>query len=167
MKKRVYYFDYLKIFSILGVILIHLISKNWYMLDINSTNFKVYTLIDSIVRFCVPIFFMISGSLLLDDNYKIDKKFYKKIFKLLSLYILFYFIYYFAKVIIYDNGVITLDTILIIFKDVIVGKTLYHLWFLPAIIGFYLIVPILKHIIKKSNKKIILYILIILFINIL
>ena len=44
-------------------------SANYVMKDFGSISFIVGNVIDSLFRFAVPVFLMISGSLLLDENY--------------------------------------------------------------------------------------------------
>ena len=44
-------------------------SANYVMKDFGGISFIVGDVIDSLFRFAVPVFLMISGSLLLDENY--------------------------------------------------------------------------------------------------
>ena len=64
--KRIVYFDLLKVISAFAVVFIHVISEFWYDLDINSSYFIILTVIDSLLRFAVPIYLMISGALFLN-----------------------------------------------------------------------------------------------------
>ena len=71
--KRVYYFDLLKVLAIFAVILVH-VSAPFATSEINSTNYWVGHSVDSIFRFGTTIFVMISGALLLDENYLFSKR---------------------------------------------------------------------------------------------
>ena len=66
---RIYYLDVLRTLACLSVILLHSSSKyavkNWGAFD-----FWIGISFNSISRFCVIIFVMISGALLLDEKYK-------------------------------------------------------------------------------------------------
>ena len=49
-KKRLVYLDYLRVFATLAVMILHVSSRNWYKLDVNSFDWKVLNVYDSIVR---------------------------------------------------------------------------------------------------------------------
>lgn len=165
MKKRVLYFDFLKAIAIIFVILIHVISEYWETLDVNSNTFIVLSFLDSISRFCVPIYFMVSGSLFLNEEKNITiKDVLKKYVPRILLLFIFWNISYNVLNIIVTKQVISLKVISNIFIDTIFGKGIFHLYFLPIIIGFYLCLPALRQITKKENKNIIKYLIIILFI---
>ena len=67
MEKRCIYFDILRIVACFAVIIIHVCS--WYLYsDINSPNWQVFNFYNSIVKWSVPIFVMISGALFLKAN---------------------------------------------------------------------------------------------------
>ena len=165
MKKRVLYFDLLKIISIIFVILIHVISEYWNSLDVNSNTFIVLSILDSMSRFCVPIYFMVSGALFLNEEKKVTIKdvLKKYVPRILILFVFWNLVYSFLNVII-NKDAITFKMIGSVFLDTILGKGIFHLYFLPIIIGFYLCLPILKQITKEENKNILKYLIIVLFI---
>ncbi len=165
MKKRVLYFDLLKIVSIIFVVLIHVISEFWSFLDVNSNSFIVLSILDSISRFCVPIYFMVSGALFLNEEKKITiKDVLKKYVPRVLLLFVFWNLTYSFLYIIFDSRTITINTVYNVFLDTILGDGIFHLYFLPIIIGFYLCLPILKQITKKENRNILKYLIILLFI---
>ena len=87
MKKRIVYFDVLKVITCFMVIMIHVISRTWYVLDLKSNEFTFLTILDSICRCAVPIYLMISGAIFLNED--------KNIFNIFILeYDLFYIKYY-------------------------------------------------------------------------
>lgn len=65
---RTVYFDYLRVFAIFAVIILHISASNWHTTDVNGFEWQVFNFFDSITRWCVPIFIMISGSLFLNRN---------------------------------------------------------------------------------------------------
>lgn len=70
---RVYYLDILRVLACIAVIMIH--ASGDYVLDnFGSSNFMIGNVLDSLSRIGVPIFVMISGSLLLDENHIVQKK---------------------------------------------------------------------------------------------
>lgn len=164
--KRVLYFDILKVLSSFAVVLIHVISQFWYDLSPNSINFIILTIIDGLVRFVVPIYFMISGALFLNEDKKItiSDVFKKYILRIFIIYIFWNMVYSVGTSIFLYNIPITFNGVINNFINTILGYDYYHLSFLVLIIGFYLSVPIIKLITKKENKKLIEYFIIILFI---
>lgn len=63
MEKRITYLDYLKVFATFAVIILHVVAQNWYITDVNSFGWKTLNVYSSMVRWAVPVFVMISGSL--------------------------------------------------------------------------------------------------------
>lgn len=78
MKTRLCYLDYLRFFSILGVILIHCSQK--YCLYINNNIYGFF--INYLGRFGVPCFVMISGVLFLNKDISLKLLYKKYIFRL-------------------------------------------------------------------------------------
>ena len=62
-KKRIYYFDVLRVIACLAVIMIHT-SGTYVLRNFRTFNFWVRNLFDSLSRIAVPLFVMISGALL-------------------------------------------------------------------------------------------------------
>lgn len=149
--QRLYYLDVLRIIATLGVICIHVSCKE-ILSDFATYNWYVGVIYDGAFRWTVPIFVMISGALFLNQAKEISTKqiFTKNISRLLFAY-LFWLLFY--------SG-------LTILQNYIFTKTFtfhflphYHLWFLPMLMGVYLLIPILRKI--STDKKIILYCLMI------
>ena len=67
-KQRVIYLDYLRIAATFCVVVLHISGQNWYTTSVNSFEWNVLNFYDSIVRWVVPIFVMISGALFLDNE---------------------------------------------------------------------------------------------------
>ena len=67
-ENRVIYFDYLRIISIFSVVVLHMAGQNWKTSDVNSFNWGWFNLVDSLVRWGVPVFVMISGALFLEKS---------------------------------------------------------------------------------------------------
>lgn len=161
-KNRVYYIDRLRVLACLAVVMIHVSSL--YMANVsNDFNFFVANFFDGLSRSGVPIFVMISGALLLDEEHDTSiSKMFGRIKKLLCKFIIWSIIYsiiynvFFCMI---RNEQIKIYNII---YDIIVGH--YHLWFIYMLIGLYLIIPLLKLWIKKENKKEIRYFIILSFV---
>ena len=66
---RILYFDFLRVFATLAVMIIHVASQNWwYGTSVPSFEWQTFNFFNSIVRWGVPIFGMISGALFLNKR---------------------------------------------------------------------------------------------------
>lgn len=153
MEKRIYFLDILRFLAICTVVLTHVSSPYVFTYDKSSISFYIGGIVDSISRIGVPIFMMISGALMLDQNRNV--KFKNKIISLIIIFFIWSFIYaciFYIIVPIFNGDDINLKAFT---SQIIRGH--YHLWYLWAIIGVYLITPVLRCFVKKDNTKIVLY----------
>lgn len=161
-KGRIFYLDVLRVIACLCVVMVHA-SADYVKKDFGSANFWYANVLDSISRIGVPLFVMISGSLLLDENYNFTpKKLIAHIVKMVIFFVFWSLLYsIITNVINYSisNKKITFEAIKASFLN---GN--YHLWFCFMIVGLYLIVPILRLWVKIENKKYIEYFLILSFV---
>lgn len=143
-QNRIEYLDTLRIMATIAVIMIHVAASQWYFADINSFDWFVIVIYDGIVRWAVPIFVMISGVLFLEkENEGIDQLYRKYIFKIAIVFIIWSLIYLFDSVLRENLGV----------KECIVkfftGE--FHMWYLYMITGLYMLVPLLKEIVRNMT----------------
>ena len=150
---RVVYLDLLKIIASFAVIVLHTSAMYWARVDVNSFDWQVFNIYDSIVRWCVPIFVMVSGALFLSRDISIKKIYSKYILRIIIAFIVWSLVY--ALIDLYHGC--SFETFVIQFI-----KGHYHLWFLYMIVGLYMIIPFLKKIIQ--DEKLIRYFLILSFI---
>lgn len=148
-RKRIYNLDLLRILVSFMVVVIHVSSYRWASVASNTLDFYVYNVYDSLARSAVPLFIMISGVFFLDPTkQKGFKNIFKKyIIKLTLIYIIWGLIYYFYNIAFSSN--------IFDWKDMIhaVVDGPYHFWYIPTIIGLYIVSPILSCITKNANKK--------------
>lgn len=152
MKKNIIYFEYLRCFAIIGVLSIHIVADMVTRFqNVDIVFWWIAHSIDSLSRWCVPIFIMISGALLL--NPKRDESiiyFYKNRFiKILIPFfvaLLFYFIYKhfnnLKQIYLYDA-----------LKELLKGPVYFHLWYVYMLIGLLAVTPILRIFIRHCEKK--------------
>lgn len=62
-KERVIYLDIIRIFSCFCVIVLHVSSSYWQDTSIQSISWHIFNFYDSMTRWTVPVFVMISGAL--------------------------------------------------------------------------------------------------------
>jgi surface polysaccharide O-acyltransferase-like enzyme len=110
----------------------------------------------TISRVGVPLFFLISGYLLLSKQEDIWTFFKKRATRIIIPFLVWSIIYDVQNSQAFESGV-TLEGILRMFIRIIRGPREGHLWFFYSLIGLYLITPILRVFISKASNSDILY----------
>ncbi len=147
MKEREYTFDVLRVIAMIMVIIIHVsnvYTRSYNFIDTNS--YLVSLIFNTISRVSVPIFFMISGALLLDRNFDF-KKYKKRILKIILLIVVWDILYLIWEY--YFLGV-SYNKLYKLFLE----PYRAHLWFLYIIVILYVIQPLLKYILDRTNTPI-------------
>ena len=65
---RVIKYDILRVFASFAIVLLHVSASYWSVVDVNSKEFLVMTVYNSMTRFAVPVFFMLSGLFLVSRS---------------------------------------------------------------------------------------------------
>ena len=138
--KRIFYLDFLRVFSISAVIMIHVAVQNWELIRAGSAEHIVFTVFDGLARFAVPVFVMISGALMLSRDLSI-KKILKKVGRIAILWVVWCALYAVLMLATGRGKEMALS-------DLMFGH--YHMWFLPMIAALYLMTPILRYIAKQK-----------------
>jgi surface polysaccharide O-acyltransferase-like enzyme len=118
---------------------------------------------NSLARSAVPLFVMLTGALLLQPA-KVNeplKVFFKKRFNRIGLPIIFWGAAYFAWRYFVNSEVLTSNSII---QGILAGPY-YHFWYLYALIGLYLLTPVLRVIVTYANWNIVKYLLVIWFVG--
>lgn len=159
---RIIYLDLLRIISAFAVVLVHTATEYWYNQPPSSFEWQVFNVYDAAGRFCLPVFVMISGVFFLNKNKEVPlKKLYGKyILRLLTAYI-FWSIFYAIVRFLESGNALTAETFNGVVDSAI--SSCYHLWFLPMLIGVYMLVPFLRLIVKNGEQRILKYFLILFF----
>lgn len=152
-KKKILYLDILRIIASLAVIAIHVAAQNWNSYTVDTFEWGAFNFFNSMSRWAVPVFCMISGALFLDcdRNVKIKKLYSKNILRMVISFTVWSVFYLFL---IYDVKTLSITEII---KTVCTGN--YHMWYIFLIIGFYALVPVLRKI--SATKESSLYFIII------
>jgi surface polysaccharide O-acyltransferase-like enzyme len=158
VREQIIYMDFLRVFAAFAVIVLHaaapLLKK---MAEGEMIQFMHGNIIDSATRWCVPIFFMISGALLLNSKREFDLTFFlkKRFDKILIPFLVFSVIYFYIN----NKGFDITQFILKFANNAIAG----HLWFFYAMIAVYLFSPVLILFVKHSSQRINLFVLLVWF----
>lgn len=140
-----YKLDYIRSISCILVIVIHI--ANYYcraFYDLTSFSYLGAVIFNALSRISVPIFFMISGSVLLHKKYGL-KRCYKRVIEKTITLIIITIIYYF-----WDKYFMGKDINII---SLISTPERAMLWFLYAIIGIYIVLPFIKNLVDGMDKN--------------
>lgn len=149
-KNRVVYADILKIFASFSVVFLHVAAGGWGVAGIETYEWKVFNIYDSMLRFGVPVFVMASGMFLLrtEKNLSIVDIYKKYIPRIVICFLSWSFLYAIYPV---ASGKIQFEQERFL-REFVFGH--YHMWYLYMIVGLYIITPILRKIVqdKKSTE---------------
>jgi surface polysaccharide O-acyltransferase-like enzyme len=141
--------DFVRVMATFFVVWLHSSSPLLYKYNMISSGYWwVGNFYNSIVRMSVPLFFMISGFLLINKTERLEIFFKKRIRKVVIPMIVWSVIYIFWKAYIERSSSISIHS----FYSALLRPTYFHLWFLYAIIEIYLYIPILRIFVINSDK---------------
>jgi surface polysaccharide O-acyltransferase-like enzyme len=163
----------LRVVATISVIFVHITAEILYQYGhISSFIWWTGNVYDSLARFCVPAFVMLTGVLMLSRLYELND-FLKKRFSRIVLPFLFWsFIYAMVALrdkILAGDVMSFLETIKWLANLLRNNGISFHLWYIYMIIGIYLFIPIISKWVQNATEKEILYFILIwiftLFIN--
>lgn len=153
-KKHIAYLEVLRLVACILVVGVHVSAFNLEQVPVESLNFKVMNGLDCLSILGVPLFVMISGALFLAPSYEITvKKFYtRKIPRIVFLY--FFWLLFYNVVNFLENGTVWNFTNVKkqIVLESLLGKGMYHMWYLPMLAVLYLLTPFLKSFAADKKK---------------
>lgn len=153
-KKHIAYLEVLRLVACILVVGVHVSAFNLEQVPVESLNFKVMNGLDCLSILGVPLFVMISGALFLAPSYEITvKKFYtRKIPRIVFLY--FFWLLFYNVVNFLENGTVWNFTNVKkqIVLESLLGKGMYHMWYLPMLAVLYLLTPFLKSFAADRKK---------------
>lgn len=158
--KRIVSYDIIRIIAVLAVVMIHSSANFVAKYPTASANFILGNILDSISRIGVPLFIMLSGALMLNEAKDIPpKRIFKYVLNIMVLIYFWSFCYAVVSQILYP--LFTKEPVSVMkFWNCFIFVEYDYLWYLFMLIGLYLITPILRCFVKKSNAKTVLYFII-------
>lgn len=160
VKQRILYIDILRTLAILAVIMLHCISGYFVNAELYGTNsWRAVNILNTFTRTGVPLFFMISGYLLISDEKDTTLRSYfkRRLPKILIPFFIWnaaYYVYYSVQ-----NGAdMNLGSFLYRFVTMDIS---YHFWFVYTLLSLYLVVPIIKPFLRRATNTQLLYALLV------
>ncbi len=141
--QRIAYFDVLRILATFAVIVLHLSAQHWADTDVHTRAWQAFNLYDSAVRWAVPVFVMISGSLFLSGSQSIGHILKKNVLRIVTAFLFWSALYALFMVNFEDCP-----------KELGIQQFLnghYHMWFLFVIVALYLLVPLLRAVVRDEK----------------
>ena len=138
--QRIVYLDLLRVLATFAVIFLHVCGSE-LLATSHSRNWYIEVAGSGLVHWCVPVFVMISGALFLVPSKNVT---YREILtiripRLLIAYVFWTVVYYFVF---WYQGEFSIRGLLL---------SHFHLWFLPMLMGVYLLIPFLRNIANNNT----------------
>lgn len=139
---RIIYLDVLRVVSTFAVMVIHLAATGFWEAVPGSYEWTVCLIYNSITRFAVPVFVMISGAMYLDPQREITMThIFKKLRKLLVTFFFWSFLYALAESL-EQHALFSAGYFASVIEKTVTGH--YHMWYICMIAGLYLATPFLR-----------------------
>ncbi len=139
--KDVPYLHRLRICATVAVVLMHVTSKEFYVPTTASPEWQILNVYNGLTHWAVPVFVMISGAIFLDPEREIP---IRKLFGKYILRIFIALVFWSAVYAVAYTGIYLHGSAREVFYAFLEGHV--HLWYLPMLIGLYLLVPLLRRI---------------------
>ncbi len=146
--------DNSRVLSMFAVVFAHAASSVIARSAVGSESWIIANFYCSVGRWCVPVFIMISGALLLDPGRNESMRtFYKKRLSRILWPILFWSIFYSLWT--YLNGAAAGNppAATVLAKKLLIGNSYYHMWFIYMMLGLYVFTPLFRKITLHSTNS--------------
>lgn len=151
-KSRQLWADILRILAIFCVILIHSAAPLLTRYEeITIHAWWIGNLYNSISRWCIPVFFMLSGTFLIQKaGTETPFRFYLKRLKRIFIpFVIWSGIYFLWRIYVNNENL----NIALFFPLLIKEPVYYHLWFIYVLMELYLFAPVISSYIRSSNRN--------------
>ena len=146
---RVVKYDILRVAACFSIVLLHVSASYWSVVDVRSREFIVMTVYNSVTRFAVPVFFMLSGLFLVAPERE-NTAVGKRVLKLAALFYVWSAFYAFQGIAVDTlKGAFSMEVFRAAVERFVFGHV--HMWFLQILCGFYLLIPIAGQISAKKE----------------
>ncbi len=149
---RVAYADLLRTFATIAVIVLHLAGSQMANVAVGSHAWQIFNLYNSLVRWCVPMFVMLSGMFMLDSKHALplSKLFFHNCLRIIVCLMFWGAVY--ALIDYWLAGVFSWRGLWQAMLNALRGNTHYHLWFCYMILGLYLVTPCLRAFVRGASR---------------
>ncbi len=156
---RQFWADTLKIVSVMGVILIHSAAPLLVLYNqMGSGYWWSGNIYNSASRWCIPVFFMLSGTFLLGKANGMSVTFFfkRRAQRIVVPFFIWSGIYFFWRINVNGEPL----PLLSFFGLLLNGPVYYHLWFFYILVVLYILTPVLSSYLNGAKKSNLAYLLI-------
>ncbi|WP_243742436.1 acyltransferase [Actinorugispora endophytica] len=143
--------DIARVAAMVAVVLLHAVAPvvTWDYTELGSVTWWTGNVVDSLVRWCVPVFIMISGALLLAPRREGLRSFYQRRFSRIGLPLLAWSAFYLAVDLFHERSIDWPEAL----SRVLSGSPATHLYFLFVLAGLYALTPFLRVITQHATTR--------------
>ncbi len=147
---RLLWVEILKILAVFGVILLH-VSAPFLVPYERSMEWWTGNMYDSFSRWCVPLFVMISGALVLPRaaEFSLRHFLFVRIRRIAIPLLVWSAIYFSYRILVKGDDLVFLEFIPMMLS----GPVFYHLWFIYMLIILYLFAPVISAFLNNTKEK--------------
>lgn len=161
---RIVWVDWAKFLAIFAILIVHCSSDFLMSNVIGSGNWLVAVFFESLTRWGVLVFIMVSGFLLLRKEYDLREFIFKRFKRVVLPFVLWNIVYIIVKIVfqhsLTDMGVLS---VIFYFIAAFLDPTIItvQFWFVYMILGLYLVTPIISDWVRNADDLHINYFLIV------
>ena len=151
-RQKSLYLEIMRIFACFFVIFNHTEHYGFFLFSqrpVGGIQFFVYMFISIFCKFAVPLFFAISGALLLVKEEPLKVLWRKRILKMVVILTVFSFVYYLYGVYLNEWSFNLSEFFFKLYSD----KWNYSYWYLYAYLSFLIAIPFLRVLVKNLDDK--------------
>lgn len=145
--------DAARVVSILAVVFLHVAATVVTARDVGSPDWWYGNVYDSLVRWCVPVFIMISGALLLGSGKRetVGAFYRKRMMRIFVPLVAWTIVFLFWQG---EQATFSLDKLSLaaMARRIASGAPHYHLWFLFMIVSLYLFTPFIRILVRHATR---------------
>ncbi len=149
LKQRIIHLEVMRILALFCIVYNHIGYVLFMSLD-NPIKITVSIVISILCKIGVPLFFMISGALLLGKEETWQEVYKKRVLRIAIVIVLFTVLRFFYEC--YIKKTMNFSVVQLV-KSILTGNILHPYWFLYAYLSILLILPILRMVIKILDEQ--------------
>ena len=137
-KERIWYWDILRIAAVVCLVIRHISTASFDFVEPLGPKWWVFNIYGSLVAWMVPVYLMLSGASFLDPSRNISVKtlYTKNIFRMLVAFFAWSGLYVVYNIVSGQDNIRP--------AHIMLFEGHFHLWFLPMIIGIYMLIPVFR-----------------------
>lgn len=142
---QIAWLDTARALAVVAVVVVHAASSTVAFGPFGTAGWWAANLYDAVSRWCVPVFVMVSGALLLDPR-KRERAgvFYRKRVARLLIPLVFWSVFFLAASAVRDLALGARPDLADLGRRLLSGRPHYHLWYLYMLVSLFAITPLIR-----------------------